>query len=167
MGDQTVKAIEYFKNIIQQFMEKRIPIQEIEPGAYQSMLALGNLTKKFSVSAELQELIKIRASQMNGCSFCLDMHGDEAIKIGIPHLKLLALSAWRESHHFTAEEKTVLLLTEELTKLDEHGVKDDTYQQMVQCYGEKITSQIIMQIVVINSWNRIAISTRAVYKKSG
>ncbi len=145
-------------------MSNRISIKDIEPDAYKAMMALENYSSNAEISNSLKELIKIRASQINRCAFCIDMHTEDAIKLGETARRIFALSAWTESHLFTNEERAALQLTEELTMLGNHGVCDDTYQKSIEVFGEKITAQIIMQIVVINAWNRIAIPTKMIYK---
>ena len=146
-------------------MKKRVSIKDIEPLAYEAMMAFENYAAKVELSHQLKELIKIRASQMNKCAFCIDMHTEDALKYGETERRIFLLSAWKESHLFTEEEKVVLQMTEEITNISAQGVTDKTYANVVNQYGEKATAQIIMMIVLINSWNRIAISTEMVYKK--
>ncbi|MCK6541210.1 carboxymuconolactone decarboxylase family protein [bacterium] len=145
-------------------MLTRISIKDIEPEAYKAMMALENYTKTIGVSPLLTELIKIRASQINGCAYCIDMHTEYAIKLGESERRLFVLPAWKESHLFSDEERLVLQLTEEVTLIHAHGVQDDTYNAVVKHFGEKTTAQIIMLIVLINSWNRIAVTTKLIYK---
>lgn len=146
-------------------MTTRISIKDLQPEAYKAMMALENYAKSTEVSSTLKELIKIRASQINKCAYCLDMHTEEAIKLGESERRIYLLSAWKESHLFSEDEKAILQLTEEVTDISENGVNDVTYNSVIARFGEKITAQLIMLIVVINSWNRIAISTRMIYKK--
>lgn len=146
-------------------MTKRISIKELEPNAYKAMLELENYAKTAQIPSSLRQLIKIRSSQINGCSYCIDMHSEDAIKDGESARRIFALSVWKESHLFTEEEKAILQLTEEVTLISLEGVKDATYKNVIKFFGEKVLAQIIMQIVVINSWNRIAVSTKMIYKK--
>lgn len=143
--------------------KNRIPINEIEPEAYKAMMAMENYGKKSQLNPKLKELIKIRASQINGCVYCLDMHTEDAVKLGESPRRIFALSVWQESHLFSIEERALLQLTEEITKIFEKGVTDETYYKIVNLFGEQTTAQIIMQIVIINAWNRIAISTKLIY----
>lgn len=143
--------------------KNRIPINEIEPEAYKAMMAMENYGKKSQLNPKLKELIKIRASQINGCAYCLDMHTEDAVKLGESPRRIFALSVWQESHLFSIEERALLQLTEEITKIFEKGVTDETYYKIVNLFGEQTTAQIIMQIVIINAWNRIAISTKLIY----
>lgn len=146
-------------------MTTRISIKDLQPEAYKAMMALENYAQSTEVSVQLKELIKIRASQINKCAYCLDMHTEDAIKLGESERRIYLLSAWKESPVFSEQEKAVLQLTEEATNIAENGVSDATYNNVINHFGEKITAQIIMLIVVINSWNRIAIATRMIYKK--
>lgn len=146
-------------------MTKRISIKDIEPNAYKAMLELEKYMKTADISISLRELIKIRASQINGCSYCVDMHTEDAVKEGESTRRIFALSVWKESHLFTEEERAVLQLTEEVTRIAKHGVANETYANVIKFFGEKVLAQIIMQIVVINSWNRIAVATKMIYKK--
>lgn len=146
-------------------MSKRISINKLEPNAYDAMLNLENSIKTMQIPLVLKELIKIRSSQINKCAYCIDMHTEQALTEGETNRRIFALSAWKESHLFTEEERAVLQLTEEITLISEEGVKDETYNNVKKKFGEKMLSQIIMQIVVINSWNRIAVSTQMIYKK--
>ncbi|MCC6448613.1 MAG: carboxymuconolactone decarboxylase family protein [Chitinophagaceae bacterium] len=142
----------------------RININELEPNAYKAMMALENYGKTCALDPLLKELIKMRASQINGCAYCLDMHTEDALKLGEKPRRIFALSVWHESHLFSEKERVLLQLTEEVTKISEIGVTDETYKKVIDLYGEQMTAQIIMLIVTINAWNRIAVSTRLIYK---
>ena len=146
-------------------MNKRISIKDLEPGAYDAMMTLENYTKNNDIDPLLKELIKTRASQINGCAYCVDMHTEDAIKLGESARRLFALAVWKESHLFSEGERAVLQLTEEVTLLSRGGVTGKTYDRVVSIYGEQITAQLIMQIVVINAWNRITVPTRSIYKQ--
>lgn len=143
----------------------RINIKALEPDAYQAMMTLENYGKACALDPMLKELIKIRASQINGCAYCLDMHTEDALKMGESSRRIFALSVWKESHLFSEEERTLLQLTEEITKISENGLTDETYKKVISTFGEQMTAQIIMLIITINSWNRIAVATRLIYKK--
>jgi len=145
-------------------MTKRIAIKKIEPKAYKAMLGLEKYTANTKLLPQLCELIKIRASQINGCAYCIDMHTQEALKIGETQRRVFALSAWKESPLFSERERAVLQITEEVTLVSQGGVKDETYKEVLRYYDENDLAQMIMQIVVINSWNRIAVSTGMIYK---
>lgn len=140
-------------------MEKRININDTEPQAYKAMYALVRYLGTIKVSKTNLELIKIRASQINGCAYCIDMHTKEALKIGITNQRIFLLNAWRETNLFTEEEKIILAMTEEITLIHNRGLTDVTYKKATQFFDENLIAQIIMAIVTINAWNRIAIST--------
>ncbi|HEY9342713.1 MAG TPA: carboxymuconolactone decarboxylase family protein [Hanamia sp.] len=144
-------------------MTKRKAITTIEPKAYTAMAGLEQYIRNSSLPSLLREMIKIRASQINGCAYCIDMHTQEAIKIGETAQRIFALSAWRESPLFSEEEKAVLKLTEEVTEMTKDGVTDETYDSVLKFYGENGLAQIIMQVIIINSWNRIAVSTHEIF----
>lgn len=141
----------------------RISIKELEPTAYKAMLGLEQYIRNTKIAPLLLELIKIRASQINGCAYCIDMHTQEAMNIGETAQRIFALSAWKESPLFTAAERAVLQLTEEVTFISKDAVSDETYDKVLKIHGENELAQIIMQIIIINSWNRIAVSTRQVF----
>jgi AhpD family alkylhydroperoxidase len=140
-------------------MEKRISVKQTEPGTYKAMLALENYLKTSKLTNTHKELIKIRASQINGCAFCINMHAKEARNNGETEQRIYLLNAWRETDLFNEEEKALLALTEEVT-LIQHGVSDETYQQAAKFFDENYLAQIIMAIVTINAWNRISIASR-------
>lgn len=141
-------------------MEKRIDINEIEPQAYKAMYALEGYLATSQLSKINKELIKIRTSQINGCAFCLDMHTKDALKYGETAQRIFLLNAWRETSLFTEEEKVILAITEEITLIHNHGLSDETYKKAEQFFDKNTIAQIIMAVVTINAWNRIAISTQ-------
>jgi AhpD family alkylhydroperoxidase len=140
-------------------MEKRLNLNELQPKAYKAMLGLEAYLHTSELNKTHINIIKTRASQINGCAYCLDMHTKESINSGETLQRLFVLSAWRETDLFTEEEKAVLALTEELTVIQQHGVTDATYKKAVDLFGENYVAQIIMAVIAINGWNRIAIST--------
>jgi len=142
-------------------MESRINIQQVEPAAYQAMYGLEKYLSASKVDPILLELIKMRASQINGCAFCLNMHAADARKIGETEQRLYLLNAWRETTLFTPAEEAVLALTEEVTMINQH-VSDATYNKAASLFNENELSHIIMAIVTINAWNRIAITTKLI-----
>jgi AhpD family alkylhydroperoxidase len=140
-------------------MEQRVNIQATQPQAYKAMFALEAYLQTTQLSKTQKELIKIRASQINGCAFCIDMHTKDARKLGETEQRIYLLNAWRETDLYTEEEKAILALTEEVTLINANGVSDKTYAQAERLFGKEQVAQIIMAIVTINAWNRIAIST--------
>lgn len=139
-------------------MHKRMNIAAIEPEGYNAILALEKYIATTQLTKTHKELIKIRASQINGCAFCLDMHSKDARKHGETEQRIYTLSAWRDTPFFTEDEQAVLTLTEEVTLISNH-VSDKTYNEAVKVLGEKYVAQVIMMIITINCWNRIAITT--------
>ncbi|GGH10866.1 carboxymuconolactone decarboxylase family protein [Sphingobacterium alkalisoli] len=141
-------------------MGKRINIGETEPLAFKAMYGLEGYLAKAEISRTLKELIKIRASQINNCAYCIDMHTKDAIKNGESNQRIFLVSAWREAtKFFTEEEQIVLEMTEEITLIHQHGLSDEMYRKASSIFSENQIAQIIMAIVIINSWNRIAVST--------
>lgn len=130
------------------------------PEVNKAMISLALSINKSELTPIQKELVKIRASQINGCAFCLDMHTRDALKLGETAQRIFLLNAWEEAGLFTAEEKAILALTEEVTLISERGVTDKTYQQLQQFFSEEVIAQIIMSVVMINAWNRIAVSTQ-------
>jgi AhpD family alkylhydroperoxidase len=141
-------------------MEKRVNINETEPQAYKAMYALEGYLRTTQLNKTHLELIKIRASQINGCAFCIDMHTKDALKRGETTQRIFLLNAWRETGLFTEEEKAVLAITEEVTLIHNHGLSDETYKKAEQLFNSNYIAQVIMAAVTINAWNRIAISTK-------
>lgn len=140
-------------------MENRINIKQVEPDAYKAMLALEQYLKTSKLSCTHKELIKIRASQINGCAFCINMHAKEARQNGETEQRIYLLNAWRECDLFSEEEKALLALTEEVT-LIQNGVSDETYKTASRFFDQNYLAQIIMTIVTINAWNRISVTSR-------
>jgi len=140
-------------------MEKRIQIDKLEPFAYKAMFGLEKYLNQSDISKTHKELIKIRASQINGCAFCINMHTKDALKNGESQERIFLLDAWKETDIFTEEEKTILLMTEEITLIHKNGLSSETYKKATEIFDEHNIAQIIIAITTINAWNRIAIST--------
>ena len=140
-------------------MEPRIVIKTEEPRVYEVMGMAEKTIKSFGLDPRLIELIKIRASQINNCGYCLDMHTRDARKAGETEQRLFTLSAWWETDFFTETEQAAIRLTEEVTRISENGVSDEVYQLVLKHFGTQGFAQLILVINTINSWNRIAIST--------
>ncbi|ALU75177.1 carboxymuconolactone decarboxylase family protein [Tenacibaculum finnmarkense] len=141
-------------------MDKRIQIDIAEPSAYKGLMDLENYLAQSALTKTHKDLIKIRASQLNACPFCIDMHTKDALKNGESQQRIFLLNAWRETALFTEQEKVILQMTEEVTMIHHKGLTSKTYKKAIEIFDENYFSQIIMAIVTINSWNRIAISTR-------
>ncbi len=141
-------------------MTNRIKIDELQPEAYKAMFGLEKYLGATELEPSLRELIKVRASQINGCAFCIQMHTEQARKHGETEQRLYAVSAWKESPLFSDEERAALALTDAVTRIAEGGVNDEIYDAALEALGTTGLAQSIMQIVTINAWNRIAIATR-------
>lgn len=141
-------------------MEARMNMAEIQPEAYKALLALEKSLQNISLTPIEKELIKIRASQINQCAFCLNMHTKDARKAGETEQRIYLLNAWKETNLFTERERTVLAITEEVTLISRAGLTDKTFEAGLKLFSEVEIGQIIMCIVAINSWNRVAIATR-------
>ncbi len=141
-------------------MSDRIDINELQPEAYKAMFGLEKYLGATELEPSLKELIKVRASQINGCAFCIQMHTEQARKRGETEQRLYAVSAWKESPLFSDVERAALALTDAVTRIAEDGVSDEIYDAALEALGTMGLAQSIMQIVTINAWNRIAIATR-------
>ncbi|MBD3921883.1 carboxymuconolactone decarboxylase family protein [Paenibacillus sp. PR3] len=140
-------------------MNTRINHQQVSPEVYNTMLKLEGFIASSGLDHTLYELIKIRASQINGCAFCLDMHITKLRSMGESSQRVDLVSVWREVPFYTAKEKAALELTEAVTLISKAGVPDDVYRNAREHFSENEFMTIIMAINTINSWNRIAIST--------
>ena len=139
--------------------EPRFDLNSVLPAAYNSLLEVEKFVQSAGIKKIQLELLKIRASQINGCAFCLNMHVKDALKYGEDAKRIFVLSAWREAPNwFDEEEKAILTLTEEITLISKSGLSDKTYKKAIELFGEVKTAQLIMAVVAINSWNRIAVS---------
>ncbi|MGF1862111.1 carboxymuconolactone decarboxylase family protein [Photobacterium profundum] len=141
-------------------MQKRIDISGLQTKAIEAMMELENYVSGSELPATLKELIKLRASMINNCAYCIQMHTPVAQKTGIDVQRLMALAAWQESPLFSDVEYAVLAMTDEMTLIADQGLPEATYKRCIELLGETATAQCMMQIVTINAWNRIAISTK-------
>jgi AhpD family alkylhydroperoxidase len=142
-------------------MENRFDIKAVFPASFEGMYALQKQVGATEIDPIRKELIKIRASQINGCAYCLNRHIREAKKYGETQQRIDLLAVWREASVYTEEERLVLEMTEEITLLHRHGLSDAVYRQAIDIFGESKTAQLIMLIVIINAWNRIMGSLHA------
>jgi AhpD family alkylhydroperoxidase len=139
---------------------ERLKIYKRSPELYDAMMALGNAAAK-DIEPELGELIKIRASQINHCAFCLDMHTRDARKHGVSDQKLDVLAAWAEAGSlFTEREQAALGLTEAITELGDGHVSDEVYARAAAVFTDRELGQVIAMAVTINAWNRINVTIR-------
>ncbi|HEY6901209.1 MAG TPA: carboxymuconolactone decarboxylase family protein [Puia sp.] len=140
-------------------MSKRIVIKELQPKAYEAMFGLEKYLGQTKIDVSLQDLIKVRVSQINKCAYCIDLHTKDARNHGESERRIYALDAWKGNPLFSETERAVLALAEEITHISVSGVSDETYEEAFQLLGEEKLAQVIMAIIVINAWNRIGIST--------
>lgn len=143
-------------------MTQRLNFAQLSPELFKSLMTLSNEIKKGSIEQSILDLIDIRASQINGCAFCLDMHSKEAKIHGERELRLYHLAAWRESTLFSPRERAALAWTEVVTKLPEGGVPDEVYERVRGQLSEKELSDLTFQVMAINMWNRASVAFRAV-----
>ncbi|NOV20283.1 carboxymuconolactone decarboxylase family protein [Ensifer adhaerens] len=143
-------------------MTQRLNYAQLSPELFKALMGFSNEIKKSSIEQSILDLVDIRASQINGCTFCLDMHSKEATIHGERPLRLYHIAAWRESTLFSPRERAALAWTEALTKLSDSGVSDELYEKVRGQLSEKEVSDLTFQIMAINAWNRISISVRAV-----
>jgi AhpD family alkylhydroperoxidase len=140
-------------------MEKRIDIVALEPNAYKAMLGLEEYLAGTTLDAPTRELIKIRASQINGCAYCIHLHTAEARKLGETEQRIYALSAWKESPLFTDRERAALALTDAMTLIASDGVSQAVYEAALKALGDNVLAEAMVQIATINAWNRFAVAT--------
>ncbi len=141
-------------------MASRIDLFTLEPEAYKAMRALEDYMAASGLDRKLYELVKIRASQINKCAFCINMHTRDARKLGETEQRIYALNAWEEGPFFTPQERAALALTEAVTLLADTNVPDEVYLEAAKHFDEHQLAQLIMAIVAINGWNRICVATR-------
>jgi AhpD family alkylhydroperoxidase len=143
-------------------MEPRIHYVKFSQPALRAMYALGEEVKKSSLGATLINLISLRASQINGCAYCIDMHFKDARALGESEQRLYSLDAWRETPFYNPRERAALTWTESLTLISQNHVPDDIYQQVREQFSENEIVDLTYAVMAINAWNRLAISMRAV-----
>jgi AhpD family alkylhydroperoxidase len=140
-------------------METRFKMGKVQPEAYQAMGALDKYNSGSSLDKIQREMIKIRASQINGCAYCVNSHTKAARALGETEQRIYLMSVWREARNvFSDEEQLLLEMTEEITLIHQKGLSDVLYDKAIQLYGEERTGQIIMAIITINAWNRIGVA---------
>ena len=143
-------------------MEARLDYAKAAPDGFKAMLGLEEYARQSGLEPSLLELVKMRASQINGCAFCLDMHSKDARIGGETEQRLYALNAWRETPFFSERERAALAWTEAVTCVSETHVPDETYEGVRQHFSEKELVDLTLAIIAINGWNRLAISFRTV-----
>ena len=141
---------------------KRINFKKLVPAAYRAMLALETYVHQSGLEDSLLELVKMRASQINGCAYCLDMHSKDARAAGETEQRLYVLPAWREAPYYSDRERAALAWTEAVTLIHETHVPDDVYELARKHLSDEELVNLTMAIVAINGWNRLEVSFRGV-----
>jgi AhpD family alkylhydroperoxidase len=143
-------------------MKPRLDYTKASPKAYEAMAKLEAYVRHCGLEATLIELVKTRASQINGCAFCIDMHTKDARAAGETEQRLYALNAWRETPFYSERERAALEWTEAVTQVSSGHVPDEVYESVKQHFTDNELVDLTMAVVTINSWNRLAIAFRAV-----
>ena len=143
-------------------MEPRIDYAKVAPGAVHAMLGLEKYLHSSELDLKLLDLIKLRASQLNGCAYCIDMHWKDLRAAGETEQRLYGLDAWQESPYSTDRERAALAWTEALTNIQEGHVPDSVYEEVRKFFEEKEVADLTLAIAAINSWNRLSIALRTV-----
>jgi AhpD family alkylhydroperoxidase len=141
-------------------MAERIAYGKVAPGGYRAMAGLERYVRESGLERSLLELVKLRASQINGCAYCLDMHWKDARANGESEQRLYSLDAWRETSYYTERERAALAWTEAVTLIAANHVPDELYEQTRQYFSEEELANLTLAVVAINGWNRLAISFR-------
>ena len=143
-------------------MNARINLMRVNPGIFHAMLGLERQVGKSGIDNKLLDLVRMRASQINGCAYCLDMHSKEARAAGETEQRLYGLNAWRETPYYSARERAALEWTEALTLVTEGHVPDEVYERVQEEFSEDELAHLSLAIVAINGWNRLNVAARTV-----
>ena len=143
-------------------MEPRINYQKVAPGVYEAMFGLGNYLRKSGLEELLINLVCLRASQVNGCAYCLDMHWKDLRAAGENEQRLYGLDAWEESPYYSERERAALAWTEAVTNIREGHVSDEVYERVRKVFTEKELADLTLAVVAINGWNRLNVAARTV-----
>lgn len=139
---------------------RRINLKTLVPKYYEALIAL-DAESAVGLDARLAELVRVRASQLNGCAYCLDMHSQDARQVGESEQRLYLLTAWREAGDFYSEqERAALALTEAMTLISVDRVPDDVYDIAAKAFDETTLAQVVALIITINAWNRVGVTCR-------
>jgi AhpD family alkylhydroperoxidase len=137
----------------------RLAVYRLQADASRAMNALDAAVADIGLEPSLRELVKLRASQINGCAYCVDMHSKDARRGGESEQRVYGLVAWREAPYYTPRERAALALTEAMTRLPDAGVPDDVYDEAARHFDEHELGQLMFAIIAINAWNRIGVGT--------
>jgi AhpD family alkylhydroperoxidase len=143
-------------------MKARIDLMHVPPGVIQAMLGLERQVRQAGFDDKLLDLVRMRASQINGCAYCLDMHSKDSRANGETEQRLYGLNAWREAPYYSARERAALEWTEALTLVSETRVPDDVYERVREQFTEDELVHLSLAVVAINGWNRLNVAARTV-----
>lgn len=143
-------------------MKQRMEYAKVAPGVVEAMRGLGAHTSQSGLEPQLLELVKTRASQLNRCAYCIDMHTKDALVLGESGQRLFALTAWRETPFFTERERAALEWTEAVTLVSETHISDHVYELVQKCFTDRELVDLTLAIIAINGWNRLAIAFRTI-----
>lgn len=143
-------------------MEPRIDYLNVARGAYHAMLGIEHYLQQCGLEDSLQELVKLRVSQINGCAYCIDMHWKDLRSAGESEQRLYGLDAWEESPYYTDRERAALAWAESVTNIQEGHVPDAVYEHVKNFFNEKELADLTLAVTAINSWNRLSIAARTV-----
>lgn len=143
-------------------MEARIDGMKVAPGVLEAMLGIEKYLHRSGLDRNLLNLINLRASQINGCAYCLDMHWKDLRAAGETEQRLYGLDAWRESPYYTDRERAALAWTEAVTNIQEGRVNDSVFEEVRKFFSEKEIADLTLAVAAINSWNRLNIASRTV-----
>src|SRR5215475_1470244 len=143
-------------------MKARIDVMHVSPGIIHAMLGLERQVQKAGLDSKLLDLVRMRASQINGCAYCLDMHSKDARANGETEQRLYGLDAWRETPYYSPRERAALDWTEALTLVSETRVPDEVYDRVRTQFQEDELAHLSLAIVAINGWNRLNVAARTV-----
>ena len=143
-------------------MKPRIDLMHVNPGIMHAMLGLERQVDKAGLDSKLLDLVRMRASQINGCAYCLDMHSKDTRANGETEQRLYGLEAWRETPYYSARERAALEWTEALTLIAETHAPDEVYERVREQFSEDQLVNLTLAIVAINGWNRLNVAARTV-----
>ena len=139
---------------------QRLSIKDVDPAAMEAVLGLERYVRAGDLEPRLLELLKVRASQLNGCAYCLDMHHRDARALGESQRRLDVVAAWREAAGlFTERERAALAFTEAVTRIGDAGVPDPVWAEVTHCFDDGEIVRLLLAVATINVWNRLAVST--------
>jgi AhpD family alkylhydroperoxidase len=138
----------------------RIDVTKVSPGAFRAMLGLEHYIHDSGLEPNLIHMVKLRASQINGCAYCIDMHWKDARAIGESEQRLYSLDAWRESPYYTDRERAAFEWTETVTRITDGHVPDEVFESVRKNFKDKELADLTLLVTAINSWNRLSIAFR-------